>query len=199
MLAETPSCSYRASIDFGDTIGLLSGGFIPCSQREVRAESQLCFPWPCWPQAFFLYHFFLPAEFAATKRSLLIPGPFRRVCRLRTWPVSSRKKKRGTPPTIVYVGLRTLFAGGHIAGASFHGTASEKQGLTEMKKWAEGLPRSTNLVIYCGCCPFEKCPNIRPAFTALRDMGFNNLRVLVLPTNFATDWAGKGYPMEKGM
>jgi len=109
------------------------------------------------------------------------------------------QKKRGTPPTIVYVGLRTLFAGGHIAGASFHGTASEKQGLTEMKKWAEGLPRSTNLVIYCGCCPFEKCPNIRPAFTALRDMGFNNLRVLVLPTNFATDWAGKGYPMEKGM
>ena len=30
-------------------------------------------------------------------------------------------------------------------------------------------------------------------------MGFNNLRVLVLPTNFATDWVGKGYPMEKGM
>jgi len=108
-------------------------------------------------------------------------------------------QKNGTPPTIVYVGFRTLFAGGHIAGASFHGTASEKQGLTEMKKWAEGLPRSTNLVIYCGCCPFEKCPNIRPAFTALRDMGFNNLRVLVLPTNFATDWAGKGYPMEKEM
>jgi len=108
-------------------------------------------------------------------------------------------QKKGTPPTIVYVGFRALFAGGHIAGASFHGTASEKQGLTEMKKWAEGLPRSTNLVIYCGCCPFEKCPNIRPAFTTLRDMGFNNLRVLVLPTNFATDWVGKGYPMEKGM
>jgi len=108
-------------------------------------------------------------------------------------------EKNGTPPAIVYVGFRTLFAGGHIPGASFHGTASTEQGLGEMKKWAEGLPRSTNLVIYCGCCPFEKCPNIRPAFTALRDMGFNNLRVLVLPTNFATDWVGKGYPMEKGM
>jgi len=106
-------------------------------------------------------------------------------------------QKKGTPPAIVYVGFRTLFAGGHVPGASFHGAASTEQGLSEMKKWAEGLPRSTNLVIYCGCCPFEKCPNIRPAFTALRDMGFNNLRVLVLPTNFATDWVGKGYPMEK--
>ena len=108
-------------------------------------------------------------------------------------------EKNGTPSTIVYVGFRTLFAGGHIPGASFHGTASSEQGLTEMKKWADGLPRSANLVIYCGCCPFEKCPNIRPAFTTLRDMGFNNLRVLVLPTNFATDWVGKGYPMQTGM
>jgi thiosulfate/3-mercaptopyruvate sulfurtransferase len=108
-------------------------------------------------------------------------------------------QKNGTPPTIVYVGFRTLFAGGHIPGASFHGTASTEQGLSEIKKWADGLPRSTNLVIYCGCCPFEKCPNIRPAFTALRDMGFKNLRVLVLPTNFATDWVGKGYPMQTGM
>lgn len=108
-------------------------------------------------------------------------------------------EKNGTPPMIVYVGFRTLFAGGHIAGASFHGPASTEQGLSDLKKWADTLPRSTDLVIYCGCCPFEKCPNIRPAFTALRDMGFKKLRVLVLPTNFATDWADKGYPIQKGM
>ncbi len=108
-------------------------------------------------------------------------------------------EKNGTPPTIVYVGFRTLFAGGHIPGASFHGTASTEQGLGEMKKWADGLPRSTNLVIYCGCCPFEKCPNVRPAFTALSEMGFKKLRVLILPTNFATDWVGKGYPAQTGM
>jgi thiosulfate/3-mercaptopyruvate sulfurtransferase len=108
-------------------------------------------------------------------------------------------EKNGTPPTIVYVGFRTLFAGGHIAGASFNGTASSEQGLAELRKWADHLPRSTDLVLYCGCCPFEKCPNIRPAFTALRDMGFKKLRVLVLPTNFATDWVDKGYPIQKGM
>jgi len=106
--------------------------------------------------------------------------------------------KNGTPPTIVYVGFHTLFAGGHIPGATFHGSASTEQGLSDLKKWAEALPRTANLVIYCGCCPFEKCPNIRPAFTALNKMGFKKLRVLVLPTNFASDWGDKGYPIQKG-
>lgn len=107
--------------------------------------------------------------------------------------------KNGTPPMIVYVGFHTLFAGGHIPGATFHGSASTESGLAELKKWADGLPRTTNLVIYCGCCPFEKCPNIRPAFTALSGMGFKRLRVLVLPTSFVKDWAEKGYPIQKGM
>lgn len=102
-------------------------------------------------------------------------------------------------PTILYVGFRTLFEGGHIAGASFHGTASTSQGLADLTKWAGTLPRDTNLVIYCGCCPFDHCPNIRPAFVALHGMGFSHLRVLLLPTNFASDWVGKSYPMEKGI
>ena len=102
-------------------------------------------------------------------------------------------------PTIIYVGFRTLFAGGHIPGATFHGSASTEQGLANIKKWAASLPRTTNLVIYCGCCPFERCPNIRPAFALLRDMGFTHLRVLELPTSFAADWAGKNYAIEKGL
>jgi len=108
-------------------------------------------------------------------------------------------EKSETPSTIVYVGFHTLFAGGHIPGATFHGSASNEQGLAELKKWADLLPRTTNLVIYCGCCPFEKCPNIRPAFTALSGMGFKKLRALVLPTSFVKDWAEKGYPLQKGL
>ena len=104
----------------------------------------------------------------------------------------------GARPTVVYVGFRTLFAGGHIPGATFHGTASTAQGLADMKQWAASLPRTTNLVIYCGCCPFQRCPNIRPALALFRDMGFTRVRVLELPNNFAADWADKNYPVEKG-
>ena len=106
--------------------------------------------------------------------------------------------KGGTAPAIVYVGFRTLFAGGHVPRASFHGTASKKEGLAELKKWAGALPRSTNVIIYCGCCPFDRCPNIRPAYKAVEDLGFTHVRVLVLPTSFAADWVEKGYPIEKG-
>jgi thiosulfate/3-mercaptopyruvate sulfurtransferase len=107
--------------------------------------------------------------------------------------------KGGTAPAIVYVGFRTLFEGGHVPLASFHGTASKEAGLRELRTWAGALPRSTNLVIYCGCCPFDRCPNIRPAYTAVHDLGFTHVRVLVLPTSFAADWVEKGYPIRKGL
>lgn len=107
--------------------------------------------------------------------------------------------KYSSVPTVVFVGFRSLYVGGHVPDAAFHGTASSESGLAELKTWAATLPRSTDLVIYCGCCPFDKCPNVRPAYTALAGMGFKKLRVLDLPTSFAVDWAGKGYPMQKGM
>jgi thiosulfate/3-mercaptopyruvate sulfurtransferase len=100
-------------------------------------------------------------------------------------------------PTIVYVGFRPLYNGAHIPGASFHGAAGKPEGLADLKAFAATLPHDANLVIYCGCCPLEKCPNIRAAFTALNGMGFTHLRVLVLPTDFNTDWISKGYPVEK--
>jgi thiosulfate/3-mercaptopyruvate sulfurtransferase len=103
-----------------------------------------------------------------------------------------------TAPVVLFVGLQRLYTAGHIKGAQYHGTAGNADGLAQIKAWAASLPRSTNLVIYCGCCPLERCPNVRPAFTALRELGFDKLRVLILPTNFETDWANKGLPYDKG-
>jgi len=100
-------------------------------------------------------------------------------------------------PTVLYVGFQRLYTAGHIKGAQFHGSAGSPEGLVQLQAWAATLPRSTNLVIYCGCCPLERCPNLRPAFTALHEMGFTKLRALILPTSFAEDWAAKGLPYEK--
>ena len=99
---------------------------------------------------------------------------------------------------IVCVGFHTLYEGAHIPGASFHGAASTAKGLDDLKQWAKPLPRTANIVIYCGCCPLAHCPNARPAFVALRDMGFSHLRVLILPHDFASDWVQPGYPITKG-
>jgi hypothetical protein len=102
-----------------------------------------------------------------------------------------------TRPTVVCVGVHALYRAGHVPGASFHGPASSPEGLADVTRWAQSLPRTTSVVLYCGCCPFDVCPNIRPAFTALREMGFTRLRVLMLQKNFGTDWAGEGYPIER--
>jgi thiosulfate/3-mercaptopyruvate sulfurtransferase len=114
-------------------------------------------------------------------------------------PADLAKEVAGAKPaaTVLFVGFQRLYTAGHIHGAQYHGTASKPEGLAEIKKWADTLPRSTNLVIYCGCCPMEKCPNIRPAFASLREMGFTNMRVLTLPTSFAVDWAEKALPYDQ--
>ncbi len=101
-------------------------------------------------------------------------------------------------PLIVCVGFHTLYAGAHLPGSSFHGPASTPAGMADLKKWAQPLPRSANVVIYCGCCPLVYCPNIRPAFAALRDMGFTQLRLLEIPKDLATDWIQPGYPVARG-
>jgi len=101
-------------------------------------------------------------------------------------------------PTVIYVGVKTLYQGAHIPGAVFYGPGSTEQGLSELKKFAATLPKNSDVVLYCGCCPLEKCPNLRPAYTALINSGLARLRVLILPTSFNADWVEKGFPVHKG-
>jgi thiosulfate/3-mercaptopyruvate sulfurtransferase len=101
-------------------------------------------------------------------------------------------------PLVIQVGFHILYLQGHIRGAEYQGPASEKRGLEKLRKRVASLPRSKFIVIYCGCCPWIHCPNVKPAADALRAMGFTNFKVLHLVENFAADWANKGYPVVKG-
>ena len=102
------------------------------------------------------------------------------------------------PPTVISVAFPALYNGKHIVHALFAGPGSKAEGIEALKKTAEPLSRDADLVIYCGCCPMEKCPNIRPAYRTLKEMGFTHIRVLSIPTNMHTDWFSKDYPSEAG-
>lgn len=118
---------------------------------------------------------------------------------LKPAQLAAELEKENDPHVIViYVGARTLYNGGHIPGAMFYGQGSTEQGIAELKKSAASLPKSSNVVLYCGCCPLEKCPNLRPAVAALREFGFAKLRVLILPTSFNVDWVERGFPVASG-
>lgn len=95
----------------------------------------------------------------------------------------------GKKPVIICVGPGAL-----IKGSIDNGPVKEKENLQKLRKRLNDLPKNTNIVIYCGCCPFEHCPNIRPAFSQLNEMKFSNAHLLNLQHNIKTDWIEKGYP-----
>lgn len=75
------------------------------------------------------------------------------------------------------------------------GMVNDEKNLEKFKQEISKFPKDTNIVIYCGCCPFERCPNVRPAIDELKKMKFTNYHLLNLPQNIKTDWISKGYPV----
>jgi thiosulfate/3-mercaptopyruvate sulfurtransferase len=124
-------------------------------------------------------------------------GPWTAAEALQPADLVATLKGGGPKPAIVYVGFKVLFHPGHIPGATLHGPSAEPEGMADLRKWASSQPKDAPVVIYCGCCPFDDCPNVVPAYDALRELGFTKIRVLILPTNFEADWVEKGYPIER--
>ena len=112
--------------------------------------------------------------------------------------VKELKEPEAKRPIVFHVGFNVLYRGAHVPGAIYAGPASTAAGLEALRQAAARIPRDRALVIYCGCCPMIKCPNIHPAYDALSKMGFRRLRVLNLPDDFAHDWVEKGLPIHKG-
>jgi thiosulfate/3-mercaptopyruvate sulfurtransferase len=100
-------------------------------------------------------------------------------------------------PVVVCTAPAFLYRVAHIPGSVFHGPASSPEGLSSLTAWAQPLPRSTSIVIYCGCCPLAQCPNLAPAYAALKKQGFTRVRVLLIQDNFKIDWIDRGYPYER--
>lgn len=104
----------------------------------------------------------------------------------------------GQKPLVLQVGSKVLFTESHIKGAEYAGPGARDEGLKALRDRVSALPRTSFIVIYCGCCPWSRCPNIAPAYKALTEMGFTHVKALYLENNFGTDWAGKGYAVESG-
>ena len=74
------------------------------------------------------------------------------------------------------------------------GMTDKPENIQKLKDSLKKVSRDANIVIYCGCCPFARCPNVRPAIALLKEMKFTNYHLLNLPHNIKTDWISKGYP-----
>jgi thiosulfate/3-mercaptopyruvate sulfurtransferase len=101
-------------------------------------------------------------------------------------------------PLVLQVGSRVLFAQAHIAGSEFIGPGSQPEGLKALENRVAPLKRDKLIVLYCGCCPWNRCPNVAPAYRLLQHMGFTQAKVLYMADNFGADWVSKGYAVASG-
>ena len=101
-------------------------------------------------------------------------------------------------PMVLYVGPKFLYAQAHVKGAEFVGPAGSADSMENLRKRVGAVKKDAAIVLYCGCCPWDHCPNIRPAYSELKKLGYTNVKALYLPRSFGEDWAAKGYPVDKG-
>jgi hypothetical protein len=106
--------------------------------------------------------------------------------------MSILKNPNARQPLILNIGVVE-----DIQSAKHIGAANKQENLNKLEENLKNLPKDTFLVIYCGCCPFDRCPNIRPAFSLMKKMGFTRGRLLDIPVNLKQDWIDKGYPVSE--
>jgi thiosulfate/3-mercaptopyruvate sulfurtransferase len=103
---------------------------------------------------------------------------------------------KGNAPAVFQVGFANLYKSKHVPGSVYAGPGNKEEGLAELKKAVAGVPKDRQIVLYCGCCPWDHCPNMKPAYSLLRSRGYTKIKVVEIPNNFAKDWIEKGLPVE---
>jgi len=106
--------------------------------------------------------------------------------------------KGAQKPVVLYVGPKLIYSQAHIPGAENIGPVGKPEGMEKLRARAALLPKDGAVVIYCGCCPWNHCPNIRPAYAALKKAGFTKVHVLYLENSLETNWKDKGFPIASG-
>jgi hypothetical protein len=95
-------------------------------------------------------------------------------------------------PIIFSIGMQAI-----VKGSIDIGPVMMSENLNKLKQKLNKLPKNALVVVYCGCCPFSRCPNVRPAMQLLKDMQFTNYKLLNLPDNIKVDWIDKNYPISE--
>lgn len=110
--------------------------------------------------------------------------------------VLAERLKEGEKPLMLYVGPAYLWRTKHITDSQNAGMGSKPEGMESLKQILKDKAKDTEIIVYCGCCPMNVCPNIRPAMQWIKQAGFTKVKLLELPTRLADDWISKGYPAE---
>ena len=82
--------------------------------------------------------------------------------------------KQNKLPNIISVG-----PGKVIPNSIGVGECRYEKNLNILKNHLLSFSKDSEIILYCGCCPFKDCPNIRPAFSLLNSLGYKNHKLLL--------------------
>src|SRR3954462_2937566 len=84
--------------------------------------------------------------------------------------------KLSVKPAILYVGPNVMYRNKHVPGALYAGPGMKPEGIALLKEVVAKLPRDREIFLNGGCCAWDKCPHMQPAFAALKEMGFTKTK-----------------------
>lgn len=102
-------------------------------------------------------------------------------------------------PMVICVAFPFLYRAAHVEGALYGGAGSKPEGLETLAALVKSVRKDKEIVLYCGCCPWDHCPNMEPAYNKLKSLGYTRVKAVMIPTNLHTDWITKGYPTTKAV
>jgi thiosulfate/3-mercaptopyruvate sulfurtransferase len=137
---------------------------------------------------------FAANAFAAAKPAASIPAD--KLVEPAAW-AAQLKDGAAAKTLMLHVGFKTMFDQAHIPGSEYAGPGNTGAGLQVLRDRVASLPKNTAIMIYCGCCPWSRCPNMAAAYDVLIEFGFTNVKAMIINDNFGTDWVDKGYPTAK--
>lgn len=141
-----------------------------------------------------IFKYSLPVFLLMLAQNLYAQNPVNWTAKQLIEPATLAEKiQSGKESPVIY----SIGPGAVIPNSIDIGMVKDSAALQAFKNKLVALPKSTSIVVYCGCCPFEHCPNVRPAIEVLKAMKFTNYQLLDLPHNIKTDWLDKGYPSTK--
>ncbi|MFL2611473.1 MAG: rhodanese-like domain-containing protein [Flavobacteriaceae bacterium] len=105
--------------------------------------------------------------------------------------LSSNIKSEKDLPKIISIGPGVV-----IKNSIGIGECRYNENIEKLKSLISSYSKDDQIVLYCGCCPFKNCPNIRPAFTLMNELGFKNHKLLNIKNNIKADWIDMGYQTE---
>ncbi|MBO9701703.1 MAG: rhodanese-like domain-containing protein [Sporocytophaga sp.] len=83
----------------------------------------------------------------------------------------------------------------HIKGSVNVGIGNSTSGMNQLQAKVSKLNKNQFIVIYCGCCAMQNCPNVKQPYEYLKNAGFENFKILNIKSSLSEDWVNKGYPM----